>query len=258
MSDRCDTGSDARWPSRSTRPPRNSLERTSARMARVPPRPQTGSVSASSTPISRRSHPRRTRSFESADASPGWFTSSWCRAVTRNWLFVFSAIISLSGIATELPVQSVIVLLRRKADGPDLTGKLEDHLPSGALYHDFRYNVVRVWERPADEILAGNIATLPLAPIARVSSTELPAVIKRMEERFETEADPHEIADLWAATYVLMGLVYPESIRESSPSRSSEDERISDLPGNLARRKSRRKSRRENRRRSEEARSSCA
>ena len=62
---------------------------------------------------------------------------------------------------------------------------------------------------------AGNIATFPLAPIARVSATELPAVIKRMEERIESEADPHEIADIWAATYLLMGLIYPETLAKS-------------------------------------------
>jgi predicted transposase YdaD len=115
----------------------------------------------------------------------------------------------------ELPVQSVIVLLRRKADSPGLSEELQDFLPSGRLYHYFRYNIVRIWERPVDEILAGNIATLPLAPISRVSSTELPAVIKRMEERFETEAAPLEVGDLWAATYVLMGLVYPDNIAKT-------------------------------------------
>jgi predicted transposase YdaD len=94
-------------------------------------------------------------------------------------------------------------------------GEFEDHLPTGFLYHSFRYNVFRVWERPVAEILAGNIATLPLAPIARVSSTELPAVIKRMEERFNTEADPHDIGDYWAATYILMGLVHPGSIAKA-------------------------------------------
>jgi predicted transposase YdaD len=115
----------------------------------------------------------------------------------------------------QLRVQSIIVLLRRKADSPGLTGELEDHLPSGLLYHYFRYNIVRIWERPVDEILGGNIATLPLAPISSVSSTELPAVIKRMEKRFATEADPQEIGDYWAATYVLMGLVYPESMAKA-------------------------------------------
>jgi predicted transposase YdaD len=107
------------------------------------------------------------------------------------------------------------VLLRRQADGLALTGMHQEHLPDGVLYHDFRYNVVRVWERSAEEILAGNVATLPLAPIASVSSAELPNVIRRMEERFEHECDRREIADLWAATYLLMGLVFPENIAKA-------------------------------------------
>jgi hypothetical protein len=89
---------------------------------------------------------------------------------------------------------------------------------SGRRRDYFRYNIIRVWERPVDEILAGNIASLPLAPISRVSSTELPAVLsvlRRMTERFETEAEPQEIGDYWAATYGLMGLVYPESISKA-------------------------------------------
>ena len=40
-------------------------------------------------------------------------------------------------------------------------------------------------------------------------------MIKRMSERFETEAEPQEIADLWASTYVLMGLVYPEPVAKA-------------------------------------------
>ncbi len=96
-----------------------------------------------------------------------------------------------------------------------LSGVLEDHLPSGILYHQFRYNVIRNWERQVDQILAGDIATLPLAPISGVSPTQLPAVIKRMEQRFEMEAEPQEIGDYWAATYLLMGLVYPRRMAES-------------------------------------------
>jgi predicted transposase YdaD len=31
----------------------------------------------------------------------------------------------------KLPVQSIVVLLRREADGPSLSGLLQDHLPEG-------------------------------------------------------------------------------------------------------------------------------
>jgi predicted transposase YdaD len=114
-----------------------------------------------------------------------------------------------------LPVQSVVVLLRKEADGPPLTGLLQHRLPDGLLYHEFRYNVVKVWERPVEEILAGDLATLPLAPIARVSAGELPRIIQLMDERIEREASPAERPDLWAATFLLMGLIYPDGLADT-------------------------------------------
>ncbi|MBY0526043.1 MAG: hypothetical protein K2R98_21795 [Gemmataceae bacterium] len=40
----------------------------------------------------------------------------------------------------------------------------------------------------------------------------LPALIARMEERFREEASPEEIPELWAYTYVAMGLRYPVAV----------------------------------------------
>ncbi len=115
----------------------------------------------------------------------------------------------------QLHVQSIAFFLRPRADRPSLTGTHEDHLPGGVLYHQFRYNVVRIWERPAGEILAGDLATLPLAPLADVSLEDLPAVIKQMEDRVNDLANPRAAADVWAATYILMGLVYPAHVTKS-------------------------------------------
>jgi predicted transposase YdaD len=72
----------------------------------------------------------------------------------------------------------------------------------------FLYTVIRAWEKPVEEILQGGLATLPLAPISRVTPQELPAVIQRMDERFSREALPGAAEDLWTATYLLMGLRY--------------------------------------------------
>ena len=74
---------------------------------------------------------------------------------------------------------------------------------------------MRVWERPAEKILAGNIATLPLAPIASVSSAELPALIHEWRSGSKAKPTPRD-RGLWAATYLLMGLVYPETLRRPS------------------------------------------
>jgi predicted transposase YdaD len=111
-----------------------------------------------------------------------------------------------------LPVQSVVVLLRESADGIELTGLLEDRLPDGLLYHQFRYNVVKVWDLAVEDILAGDLATLPLAPISRIPTGEMPRIVQLMDERIEHNASHAEKADLWTATFLLTGLIYPENL----------------------------------------------
>jgi len=112
----------------------------------------------------------------------------------------------------HLPVRSIVVLLRREADGPELTGLLEHWLPEEDWYLRFRYRVVRVWQKPVEEVLAGGLATLPLAPLSAVRKAALPGVIRRMAERVRREASPGDAARLWTATYVLMGLRYQEAV----------------------------------------------
>ena len=63
--------------------------------------------------------------------------------------------------ARKVPVHSTILLLRPAADGPDLTGVYEQADRQGAVYDWFRYNVVRIWERPVEEILAAGLPVLP-------------------------------------------------------------------------------------------------
>ena len=134
------------------------------------------------------------------------------------------------------PVQSVALLLCPGADGPALTGLLEQALPDGFLYHEFRYNVVRTWERPAEEILAGGLGTLPLAPLGRVHEDDLPAVIQSIRERLDREATRSQAQTLWTATYLLMGLKYPENLDRARPRRSPEHDRIGDVPEDPQRR----------------------
>jgi predicted transposase YdaD len=114
-----------------------------------------------------------------------------------------------------LPVQSVALLLSPRADGPAMSGHLQHRLPDGSLYHEFRYNVVRAWELPVEEVLAGGLATLPLAPIADVPAAELPALIRAMDQRIRGEAEGDEVNALWTAAYVLAGLKYPKELTVS-------------------------------------------
>ena len=115
----------------------------------------------------------------------------------------------------HLPVVSVIILLRRAADGPAMSGRLQRVGPDGEIILDFRYRVVRLWEQPVATALEGPLGTLPLAPLTDVKPEALPTVIARMEERIEREAAPGAVAELWAETFILMGLRYsPAHSRE--------------------------------------------
>lgn len=111
-----------------------------------------------------------------------------------------------------LPVRSVVLLLRKKADGAQMTGAVRHADPEdGTLLHDFRYRVVRVWERPVETVLVGPLATLPLAPLAQVTRARLPGVIARMQARIRQETSAVTARELWSATYILMGLKYPDA-----------------------------------------------
>src|ERR1700679_301269 len=58
----------------------------------------------------------------------------------------------------KVPVHSTVVLLRPSADGPDLNGRHEKRYRNGDVYDYFRYDIVRVWEQPVDEILGAGLA----------------------------------------------------------------------------------------------------
>ena len=102
----------------------------------------------------------------------------------------------LARVRHGLPVQTIFVLLRPEADGEAFTGTFEAELPDGTKYLLFRYNVVRVWELPAEPLLAGDLATLPLAPISRVSEADVLAIVRRVDDRIAQEASPDEAGEL--------------------------------------------------------------
>jgi len=110
-----------------------------------------------------------------------------------------------------LPVASVVVLLRPEANATALTGVLPSRPPVGAGW-EFRYDVVRVWERPAAEFLAGPVGLLPLAPIAEVREAELPGIVAAMKARLDSPPDSALAERLWTATYVLMGLRFEDAV----------------------------------------------
>jgi hypothetical protein len=113
-----------------------------------------------------------------------------------------------------VPVHSVVILLRSKAAHPNLNGMVAyaSRHPRGKM--DFAYEVVRLWEHPVEELLARDIATLPLAPLGRLPKglkleAALAGVIKKMIERLRNEAPPEQVRRLLTAAFVLTGLRVP-------------------------------------------------
>ena len=109
-------------------------------------------------------------------------------------------------------VLSVLVLLCPGADSPQWNGLLERGFPDEVPLGTLRYEVVRVWKLPVDQLLAGGLGTLALAPISDVPEGEVRHVIRRMKERLNGPKGTRRAADVWAATYVLLGLRYSEAV----------------------------------------------
>jgi hypothetical protein len=111
----------------------------------------------------------------------------------------------------NVPVHSLIVLLRPAADAVNLTGQIAYAAlePRGKV--DFTFEVVRLWQRPVDSLLQGGLGTLPLAPLGQMPADvpldeALKQVIQAVDQRLRAEATPEEAAKLLMATYVLTGL----------------------------------------------------
>jgi predicted transposase YdaD len=109
----------------------------------------------------------------------------------------------------QLPVWTVVVLLRPAADGPELTGSYEKSVPGLGPNLWFRYDVVRVWLQPPEKLLTAGLPVLPLAPVSDVAPERLPEVLTMVAERLKREADPELRKTLWTSTRLLMGLRYP-------------------------------------------------
>jgi predicted transposase YdaD len=111
-----------------------------------------------------------------------------------------------------LLVRSLLVLLHRGADSPQLTGEYERGFPDEPADFMLRYTIVRVWQVPAQQWLTGGLGLVPLAPLGDVGLDDLPAVLSHVKQRLERELAPREAADLWSAMYILMGLRYERAL----------------------------------------------
>jgi predicted transposase YdaD len=115
----------------------------------------------------------------------------------------------------RLRVRSLVVLLHKRADSPQLTGFYERGFPDEPFDVALRYRIVRVWQVPAEQWLSGGLGLVPLAPLGDVREGKLPTVVAQMKQRFDREVALSEAAELWSATYILMGLRYERVLVQS-------------------------------------------
>jgi predicted transposase YdaD len=111
----------------------------------------------------------------------------------------------------RLPVLTVLVLLRRQANSPSVTGSFEIRMRDGFQTNEYNYRVVRMWGEEPEPYLTGGVNLVPLAPLTSVSENDLPTLVRRMYRRISAQPRP-EALKLWTATYLLMGLCYSEEI----------------------------------------------
>ncbi|MFN0073481.1 MAG: hypothetical protein ACKVVP_18525 [Chloroflexota bacterium] len=112
----------------------------------------------------------------------------------------------------DVPVVSVLVLLRREADGPSMRGLWESIGPAGPGRHRFEFPVIRLWDEPVERLLHGPLGLLPLAPVAAVEPAALEDVVQTVQQRIHAEAEPSRRRELEVVTFSLMGLRYPAEL----------------------------------------------
>jgi hypothetical protein len=111
----------------------------------------------------------------------------------------------------RVPVHTIFILLRPEAAHSNQNGEIRYAPRPGRGRMDFGYEVVRLWERSAEELLAADLGVTPLAMLGRLPeelSLEdgLAAVAERIMERLLNEAPPDRTAKLLTDALLLTGL----------------------------------------------------
>src|SRR5262245_25683456 len=116
-----------------------------------------------------------------------------------------------------VPVHSILVLLRPQAAHSDVNGTIAYASRPGRGRMNFGFEVVRLWERPAEDLLSGALGTAPLAVLGALPEgmdlvAGLTGVAQRLIHRLEQEASPEQTKRLLTAAFVLTGLRVKRSV----------------------------------------------
>lgn len=124
---------------------------------------------------------------------------------------------------TGLPVHTVALLLRANAG---VSGRQSgfSYSPRQAGELTFRYETVRVWETPAEDLLRGSIGTIPLAtigrpPRGRSRADAIPEYIGRIGQRALQELSKEMASRMATAALILGGMYLSEEQTEQAIQR---------------------------------------
>lgn len=111
---------------------------------------------------------------------------------------------------TGLPVHSIVVLLRASAVGRGPPDGVEYAPRPGVSDLRFRFETVRAWELPAEDMLKAGVGFLPLAvlgkpPAGKTREQELPRIADQIAERVERESKT-DVGILLTSAYILASM----------------------------------------------------
>ena len=111
----------------------------------------------------------------------------------------------------HVPVHTVIILLRPGAAHANMNGLISYAPRPGRGRMEFSYEVVRLWERPAEELLRADLGVVPLAMLGRLPENlsleeGLTVIAEQLAERITKEAPPDRAGKLLIDAFLLTGL----------------------------------------------------
>ena len=111
----------------------------------------------------------------------------------------------------HVPVHTVIILLRPEAAHGNLNGVIGYAPRPGRGKMDYGYEIVRLWQRRAEELLAGDVGVAPLAMLGQLPEglsleNGLTAVAQRVVEGLTSEGPPDRVKKLLTDAFLLTGL----------------------------------------------------
>jgi hypothetical protein len=115
----------------------------------------------------------------------------------------------------RVPVHSMVILLRPQATHSNMDGTIRYAARPGRGKMDFGYQVIPLWEWPAEDLLAGDLGTAPLAllgqlPVGVSLEAGLADIVNRLINRLLQE-EPEQARKLLTAAFVLSGLRIPRT-----------------------------------------------